>query len=56
MNARINAAVADPEVTARITGLGAVPLQTTVAEVNRSFAAEAVIWREVIERARVTLD
>jgi tripartite-type tricarboxylate transporter receptor subunit TctC len=53
LNREINAAVADPEVKARLAGLGSDPMPMTPAESGRFLAAEVEKWANVIRVANI---
>jgi tripartite-type tricarboxylate transporter receptor subunit TctC len=53
LNREINAAVADPEVKARLAGLGTDPMPMTPAESGRFVAAEVEKWANVIRAANI---
>lgn len=53
LHAEINAALTDPEMKARLTDLGLVPLSMTSAEFGELIAAETEKWTKVIRAAKV---
>ena len=56
LNQAMNAALADPKVTARLTELGVEAIPTTPAEFGKFVASETDKWTKVIRTAGVTLD
>jgi tripartite-type tricarboxylate transporter receptor subunit TctC len=56
LNHEINAALADPEVKARLAALGVVPMPTTPSEFGTFIAAETEKWAKVIRAANIKAD
>jgi tripartite-type tricarboxylate transporter receptor subunit TctC len=56
LNSVVNAALADPEIVARLADLGAVPYPATPAELDKLFADEAEKWTKVIRAANIKLE
>jgi tripartite-type tricarboxylate transporter receptor subunit TctC len=56
LNKAINAALADPQFKARLTGLGYIPLASSPAEFGDFIVEETEKWRRVIKFAGITLD
>jgi len=55
-NREINAALAMPDVAAKIAQLGGVPAQSSVAEFTKLVRDEAARWKEVVVRANVKVE
>jgi tripartite-type tricarboxylate transporter receptor subunit TctC len=55
LNKEINAALADPKLTARLADLGGVPMSMTAAEFGKFVAAEREKWGEVIREVNIKL-
>jgi tripartite-type tricarboxylate transporter receptor subunit TctC len=55
LNKEINAALADPKLTARLADLGGVPMSMTAAEFGKFVAAEREKWGEVIRAVNIKL-
>jgi tripartite-type tricarboxylate transporter receptor subunit TctC len=53
LNDRINAALADPEIKARLADLGFVPTPMTPAEFGRFIAEQTETWAKVIRTANI---
>jgi tripartite-type tricarboxylate transporter receptor subunit TctC len=53
LNKEINAALADPQMKARIADLGVAPLPMTPAEFSRLIADDAQKWGKVIQAANI---
>jgi tripartite-type tricarboxylate transporter receptor subunit TctC len=53
LNDKINAALADPAITARLVDLGFVPTPMPVAEFGSLMAAETERWAKVIQTANI---
>lgn len=53
LNKEINAVVADPKTSARLVGLGSVPMSMTAAEFGKLIADEADKWAKVIKFANI---
>jgi tripartite-type tricarboxylate transporter receptor subunit TctC len=53
LNTQINAALADPSMTARLADLGAEPMLMTPTEFGRFIVEETEKWREVIRVANI---
>jgi tripartite-type tricarboxylate transporter receptor subunit TctC len=53
LNKEINAALADPNIKARLADLGAVPMPMTPAEFGKFIAAETEKWAKVIKAANI---
>jgi len=53
---RINAAVADPDVTARLAALGFQPTPMSIAEFTQFIAADADKWAKVIRAAGIQME
>jgi len=53
LNKEINAVVADPSMTARLIGLGSVPMSMTVLEFGKLIADETDKWAKVIKFANI---
>jgi tripartite-type tricarboxylate transporter receptor subunit TctC len=53
LNDRINAALADPTIKARLVDLGFVPTPMRVAEFGGLMAAETERWAKVIQAANI---
>lgn len=49
LNKQINAALADSQLSARLTGLGATVLAGSIADTATLFAEEAAKWREAVK-------
>ena len=56
LNKEINAALADPEMEARLADLGAVPMPMTPAEFGKFIAAETEKWGKLIRAANIKAD
>jgi tripartite-type tricarboxylate transporter receptor subunit TctC len=56
LNEAINAALAEPAMTARLTGLGADPMPMTPVEFGKFIAAETAKWGKVIKLAGIKAD
>ena len=56
LNREINAALADPKVTARLADLGILPMPTTPSEFGTFIAAETGKWAKVIRAANIKVD
>ena len=53
LNKEINAALADPEIKARLADLGSEPLAITSADFGKLLADEAEKWAKVIKAANI---
>jgi tripartite-type tricarboxylate transporter receptor subunit TctC len=53
LNAKINAALADPGIKAKLVDLGFVPSATTPAEFEKLIAEETARWADVIATAKI---
>jgi tripartite-type tricarboxylate transporter receptor subunit TctC len=53
LNSMANAALADPDMKARLNDLGAVPMPTTPAEFGTFLAADTEKWAKVIRAANI---
>jgi tripartite-type tricarboxylate transporter receptor subunit TctC len=53
LNKEINAAVADPNIRARLVGLGLEPISLTPAEFGKLIARSAEKWAKVISAANI---
>jgi tripartite-type tricarboxylate transporter receptor subunit TctC len=53
LNKEINAVVADPNMSARLTGLGSLPMSMTAAEFGKLIADETDKWAKVIKFANI---
>jgi tripartite-type tricarboxylate transporter receptor subunit TctC len=53
LNKEINSAVADPDMTTRLVGLGAEPMSMTPAEFGKFIAGEVEKWGKVIKFANI---
>jgi tripartite-type tricarboxylate transporter receptor subunit TctC len=53
LNKEINAVVADPNMSARLTGLGSVPMSMTAAQFGKLIADETDKWAKVIKFANI---
>ena len=53
LNSTANAALADPDMKARLNDLGAVPMPTTPAEFGTFLAADTEKWAKVIRAANI---
>ena len=56
LNKEINAALADPDIEARLADLGAVPLAGSPTDFGRFIAAEADKWSKVIRAANIKVE
>ena len=56
LNAEAAKALADPEIRAKITGMGAVPAGGSIAQFRDLIAAERVRWRKLSDATGITLD
>jgi len=56
LNKEINAALAEPDIKARLADLGAAPLAGSPADFGRFIAAEAEKWSKVIRAANIKVD
>lgn len=55
LNAECNIALANPEITARIAQIGGDPSPSTVADFTKLYRAELALWKDVVARAKVTV-
>ena len=53
LNKEINAVVADPNMSARLTGLGSLPMSMTPAEFGKLISDETDKWAKVIKFANI---
>ena len=56
LNAAVNDAVQDPQVTEKLLQLGAEPVQMTHYAFDAFFRQEVVRWKKVVESARIQVD
>ena len=56
LNREMNAALADPDIEARLADLGAVPLTGSPADFGKFIAAEAEKWSKVIRAANIKVE
>jgi tripartite-type tricarboxylate transporter receptor subunit TctC len=56
LHAEIAAAMADPAVRGRFADFGAEPMASTPEELARFISAEVAKWREIITKAKITID
>jgi tripartite-type tricarboxylate transporter receptor subunit TctC len=56
LNKEINAALADPTLKARLSGIGVDPISMTSAEFGRLITAETEKWGKVIQAADIKAD
>jgi tripartite-type tricarboxylate transporter receptor subunit TctC len=56
LNGEINAAMADPKLTARLAELGGVPIPMTIAEFAKLISDETEKWAKVIRIANIKAD
>jgi tripartite-type tricarboxylate transporter receptor subunit TctC len=56
LNAEINAALASPDIVAKIEQLGGEASKLSVAEFSRYFRAEIERWKDVVVRAKVKVE
>jgi tripartite-type tricarboxylate transporter receptor subunit TctC len=56
LNKEINLALADPNIKARLAGLGAAPLAGSPADFGRFIAAEAEKWTKVVRTVGIKAD
>jgi tripartite-type tricarboxylate transporter receptor subunit TctC len=56
LNREINAALAEPDIKARLADLGAVPLAGSPADFGKFIAAEAERWTKVIRAANIKVE
>lgn len=56
LNVEAAKVVSDPEIRARITGMGAVPVGGTTAQFREMIAAERVRWRKLSDATGISLD
>ena len=56
LNKEITAALAEPETTARLNNIGAVPMPMTPAEFGKFIATETEKWGKVIRVANIKPD
>jgi tripartite-type tricarboxylate transporter receptor subunit TctC len=56
LNGAVNAALADPNIVARLADLGAVPYVAKPAELDALFAEQADKWGKVIRAANIKLE
>ena len=56
LNREMNAALADPDVKARLADLGLTPLAGSPADFGRFIAAEAEKWGKVIRAANIKVE
>ncbi len=54
LNAEVNAALADPAIKKRITGLGGVTLPGTPADFSKFMDSELEKWAKVVKFAKAT--
>jgi tripartite-type tricarboxylate transporter receptor subunit TctC len=53
LNAEINAVLADPQMKARLLGMGIEPTPTSAAEFGKFIAAETDKWAKVVKFADI---
>jgi tripartite-type tricarboxylate transporter receptor subunit TctC len=56
LNREINAALAAPDVVARIEQIGGEPVRQSSAEFNQYFRSEIARWKDVVVRAKVKVE
>ena len=56
LHAEIAAATADPAVRTRFTEFGAEPMASSPEELGRFISSEVLKWRDIITKARITID
>jgi tripartite-type tricarboxylate transporter receptor subunit TctC len=56
LHAEIAAATADPAVRGRFTEFGAEPMASSPEELGRFISSEVLKWRDIITKARITID
>jgi tripartite-type tricarboxylate transporter receptor subunit TctC len=56
LNGEINAAMADPKLTARLSELGGMPIPMTIAEFAKLISDETEKWAKVIRIANIKAD
>ena len=56
LNKEINAGLADPEMKARLAGLGVDPMSMTSAEFGKFIADETEKWAKVVRAANIKAD
>ena len=56
LNKEVNAALAEPEIKARLADLGAAPLAGSPADFAKFIATEAEKWSKVIRAANIKVD
>jgi tripartite-type tricarboxylate transporter receptor subunit TctC len=55
LNEEINAALADPQIKARLADLGAVPMPMSPSDFENIIVAETAKWAKVIQEAKIKL-
>lgn len=55
LNAEINKALAVPEVSRHLTGIGLDPSSTSVEEYTQQYRRELARWKDVVQRAKLPL-